>query len=167
MTKLRKEYKQYEDRRGLLATYDLFLADERILPLLPNLLGAKFFNKKKQPVPVCLTRKNLKQEIAKARDSTYLHLSQGPCCAVRIARTSMSREQVAENIMVGDEGHYYRCVRVGACHTAISLCGRISSDTPSHSISSPLLLSSAQTLFAATIIYLLLMLIGGVASPTV
>lgn len=45
--KLRKNYKEYEAKRQLSSSYDLFLADNRVLPLLPKLLGKHFFAKKK------------------------------------------------------------------------------------------------------------------------
>ena len=44
---LRAEYGRFEDRRQLCNSYDLFLADERILSRLPRLLGQKFFKTKK------------------------------------------------------------------------------------------------------------------------
>lgn len=99
VTKLRKNYGQYKDKRDLLTSHDLFLADERIVPLLPALLGKKFFMKKKQPVPVCLTRKKLKEELSAARDSTYLFLSAGPCCAFKVATSAFTKLQVLENVM--------------------------------------------------------------------
>lgn len=47
LEKLRTKFKQYEAKRQLLNTYDLFIADDRILPLLRKLLGVKFFERKK------------------------------------------------------------------------------------------------------------------------
>jgi len=47
VTKLRQKYKQFADRRQLLSNYQLFMADARIIPLLPALLGKKFFEKKR------------------------------------------------------------------------------------------------------------------------
>ena len=34
LDKLRTDYKRFEQKRELLATYDMFLADDRILPML-------------------------------------------------------------------------------------------------------------------------------------
>lgn len=45
--KLRGKHKAFEARRALLKEHGLFLADDRILPLLPKLLGSKFFEAKK------------------------------------------------------------------------------------------------------------------------
>jgi len=98
LSKLRKNYRQYKERRRLLHTYDLFLADDRVLPMLPALLGVKFFEKKKHPMPVCL-KGNFKGEVERARDSTAFHLPSGACCMIRVARTSFNVDQVVANVM--------------------------------------------------------------------
>ena len=45
--KLKGKFKGFEERRMLLKENDLFLADERVIPLLPGLLGKKWFEAKK------------------------------------------------------------------------------------------------------------------------
>ena len=94
--KLKGKFRPYEARRMLLKENGLFLADDRVIPLLPKLLGKAFFNAKKwvglfiatpsltydpsrQPIPVCLTRKDLKGELERAVFSTYFHQNQGTC----------------------------------------------------------------------------------------
>merc|ERR1712000_763062 len=52
LSKLKSNYRQFEAKRQLRDSYDLFLADVRILPMLPRLLGKKFFLAKKIPLPV-------------------------------------------------------------------------------------------------------------------
>lgn len=47
VTKLKGKFKPYEARRQLLNEHGLFLADERVVPMLPNLLGKMFFEAKK------------------------------------------------------------------------------------------------------------------------
>ena len=47
LRKLRDNYKTFEAKRNLCDSYDLFMADRRILPMLPKLLGNSFFQKKK------------------------------------------------------------------------------------------------------------------------
>ena len=54
VSNLKKKFATHEQKRQLCKDYALFLADTRILPLLPKLLGKTFFKKKKQPVPVDL-----------------------------------------------------------------------------------------------------------------
>jgi len=50
--KLKRNFKQYKDRRVLLKDYDAFLADLRIYKMLPELLGKEFYSQKKYPVPI-------------------------------------------------------------------------------------------------------------------
>lgn len=50
--KLKRNYKQYKDRRTLLKQYDGFLADMRIYKMLPECLGKEFYDKKKFPCPI-------------------------------------------------------------------------------------------------------------------
>lgn len=47
ITKLKGKFKPFEARRILLKENGLFLADDRVIPLLPKLLGEKWFNAKK------------------------------------------------------------------------------------------------------------------------
>ena len=99
VTKLRKEYARFKERRELLALYDLFLADDRILPLLPAVLGVKFFDKKRQPIPVDLTRSAKEKSIHAALHSTYMYIPTGSSLQVKVGRSSMSRQQVHDNVM--------------------------------------------------------------------
>lgn len=100
--KLKGKFKSFEARRALLHENALFLADERVIPLLPRLLGKIFFTAKKfvsflsalslmiqlddllyrQPIPVCLKRKDLKGELERAIFSTYMHQNRGTCTCV-------------------------------------------------------------------------------------
>jgi ribosome biogenesis protein UTP30 len=84
VTKLRQKYKPHEAKRLLCRSYDSFLADERVIPLLPKLLGKTFFERKKIPVPVNLTRKDVGKELERALDSTYLFVGNG-CTSENIA----------------------------------------------------------------------------------
>ena len=47
ITKLKGKFKPFEARRMLLKENGMFLADERVVPLLPKLLGSKWFEAKK------------------------------------------------------------------------------------------------------------------------
>ncbi|THH30586.1 hypothetical protein EUX98_g3593 [Antrodiella citrinella] len=98
VTKLRGKFKGYEEKRMLLEENGMFLADERVIPLLPALLGKKFFQAKKQPIPVCLTRKDLKGELERAISSTYFHQNQGTCSSIKIGVLSQSSSQVLANL---------------------------------------------------------------------
>jgi len=47
VTKLKKKYKPYEAKRQLCNSYDIFLSDDRVIPILPKLIGKSFYEKKK------------------------------------------------------------------------------------------------------------------------
>ncbi|KAJ3410959.1 Ribosomal L1 domain-containing protein 1 [Chytridiales sp. JEL 0842] len=98
ISKLRANYKPYEAKRQLCASYQLFMADERILPLLPEALGKTFFQKKKQPVPINMTKSNLAQEFESAKNATYLHIGNGLCSAIKVAHTELTPTEIVENI---------------------------------------------------------------------
>ncbi|KAG1869036.1 ribosomal protein L1p/L10e family-domain-containing protein [Suillus subalutaceus] len=100
ITKLKGKFKSYEARRMLLKENGMFLADERVIPLLPGLLGKKWFDAKKQPIPVCLTRKDLKGELERAIESTYMHQNRGTCTSVKIGLLSHAPEKVLDNIKI-------------------------------------------------------------------
>ncbi len=103
-SKLRANFKAHEARRRLCASYDLFVADDRILPLLPKLLGKSFFKKKKQPIPVDLTRADWSAAVKKATAGTYLFTSGGGCSAVRVARAAQPAAEVAANCCAAAAG---------------------------------------------------------------
>lgn len=98
-TKLRKNFGTFAQRRELCAQYDMFMTDERIMPMLPKKLGKAFFEKKKQPVPVRLTGGDFSRRLEMARDSTYLYLGWGACSAVRVGTTAFSADELADNIL--------------------------------------------------------------------
>ena len=104
VSKLRNNYKPHEAKRKLCDSYDLFLADERVIPVLPKLLGKTFFKKKRQPIPVDLTKKDWAKEIRSKTSATYLSLSSGTCVRVKTGTSAMSVEDVVENTAVAIEG---------------------------------------------------------------
>lgn len=102
VSNLKKKFATHEQKRQLCKDYALFLADTRILPLLPKLLGKTFFKKKKQPVPVDLRGSDAKwkKNIQEAITSTYVHLSGGSNFTVRIGRPEEhSPKQVLDNLL--------------------------------------------------------------------
>ncbi|KAJ3760188.1 ribosomal protein L1p/L10e family-domain-containing protein [Lentinula raphanica] len=98
ISKLKGKYKAFDARRALLKEHGLFLADDRVIPLLPKLLGSKFFQAKKQPLPVNITRKNLKTELERAVSSTYMPSIRGTTLSVRVGKISQTAAQVVANI---------------------------------------------------------------------
>lgn len=63
LTKLRKNYKTFETKRKLVSSYDLFLTDDRIVTFMPALLGKAFYEKKRNPIPISLTKSNLAAQV--------------------------------------------------------------------------------------------------------
>ncbi|KAF5314951.1 hypothetical protein D9619_007390 [Psilocybe cf. subviscida] len=98
LEKLKGKFKPYEARRMLLQENGMFLADERVIPLLPKLLGSKWFQAKKQPIPVCLTRKDLKGELERAISSTYMNQNQGTYISIKVGTLSQKPSQIIDNI---------------------------------------------------------------------
>lgn len=113
--KLKGKFKPFEARRMLLKENGLFLADERIVPLLPKLLGVKWFEAKKcvssvcpdldysliftrQPIPVCLKRKDLKGELERAISSTYMNQNKGTCTYVAQQHSQSCSEQFPSQV---------------------------------------------------------------------
>jgi ribosome biogenesis protein UTP30 len=81
---LRKKHGRFEQRRQLLARFDVFMADDRILPMLAKSLGKDFFKAKKQPIPIAITRKQaLPFTIRQSLQATFLFISPGTTLTVR------------------------------------------------------------------------------------
>mmetsp|Transcript_6068 Transcript_6068/g.9777 ORF Transcript_6068/g.9777 Transcript_6068/m.9777 type:complete len:167 (+) Transcript_6068:189-689(+) len=64
--RLRREFREYSDKKKLLREYDLFLADIRVYKMLPECLGREFYAKKMFPFP--LKVHNLGPEETAAKD---------------------------------------------------------------------------------------------------
>jgi len=104
LSKLMTDYRPFEAKRKLCNSYDLFLVDQAIVLLLPSLLGKQFFKKRKIPVQVDLKKKNWKEQIEKACCSALLYLRTGTCSAVKVAKLSMERDEIVENVVAAMEG---------------------------------------------------------------
>lgn len=73
--RLRRDFRQFKDKRQLLKDYDLFLADIRIYKMLPEMLGKEFYAKKAFPCPIKLhglgNDENLKTALNQAAECAY------------------------------------------------------------------------------------------------
>ncbi|GAA0153598.1 ribosomal protein [Lithospermum erythrorhizon] len=109
LSKLRSLCNSLDTRRVFLDSYDVFLADERIINLLPSVLG-KLFYKKKVPIPVTLKRGengglSLKEEVEKACCSEMLSFGSGTCHSVRVGRRGvMGVDEIVENVREAIDG---------------------------------------------------------------
>ncbi|XP_030630012.1 ribosomal L1 domain-containing protein 1 [Chanos chanos] len=97
---LKTEYKPFEAKRRLLKNFDLFLADARILRLLPSHIGKHFYETKKNPLSVDLESKHLARDMERLIQGTSMTISvKGPCSTVRVAHSGMTAEEIVENII--------------------------------------------------------------------
>lgn len=98
MSKIKSKFPTHAEKRKFCASYNIFLADDRVLPLLPKLLGKTFFKKKKQPIPVGLRGKAWKKEIESALHSTFMYIGTGSCFTIRIATAKHNKVQIQKNL---------------------------------------------------------------------
>ena len=126
--KLEKKYHAFEAKRQLRDSFDLFLADDRIITYLAKILGKTFYKSTpKRPIPVRLEVPKLKEkknaalpstkirsepsnpkkiaspsiiakEIERTLSTTQLHLSPSTTTSVKVGLASFSSEQMAANI---------------------------------------------------------------------
>ena len=81
---LRKKHGRFQQRRELLQKYDVFMADDRILPMLTTVLGKDFIKAKKLPLPIRITRKEaLPFAIQRNLSATYMTVSRGTSIMVK------------------------------------------------------------------------------------
>jgi ribosome biogenesis protein UTP30 len=100
LSKLRSKYESHEAKRQLCGLFDIFLADERILPSLPKLIGKSFFKKRKTPIPVDITAANFPEQVKRAvEQSTFMAPPAGSCVTVRAARCGMGAAAATENVL--------------------------------------------------------------------
>lgn len=99
---LRKKYREFKNRRELVSRFAGFFCDERVIPMMYKLCGKAFISKKKLPISVRVDRGDVKRNLERARDSTYLYIGQ-QLTSLKIGRSSMTPDQVTENIMAAIE----------------------------------------------------------------
>ena len=129
VAKLKARYQSFESRRRLFAEYDVFLADDRVIPLLPKLLGKIVYESPKRPVPVSLMGSQprdgagkrvtgpkkpkaepvaspaaVARELAKALDSARVHLSPSVTTSVKIGFADFAPAELAANAAAVVEG---------------------------------------------------------------
>ncbi|XP_004080172.1 ribosomal L1 domain-containing protein 1 [Oryzias latipes] len=96
---LKAEYKPYEAKRRLLGNFDVFLSDDRIRRLLPSQLGKEFYKRKREPLCVDLQSKHLARDVQRVVQGTRLSVTnKGCCCLAHVGHSSMSAEEVTENV---------------------------------------------------------------------
>ena len=126
--KLEAKYRSFESKRQLRDSYDLFLADDRIITYLAKILGKTFYKSTaKRPIPVSLSasksksKKNaafpsakiqkeisdtksivapplIAKEIERTLSTAQVNLSPSTTTAVRVGLASQMPEQLVANI---------------------------------------------------------------------
>jgi len=98
LRELKVEYKQFEAKTQLCHRFDQFLADDRIIRLLPPFLGKAFYKRKKLPVKINLKAKDLSAEFARCLNTAQLPIKNtGSCSRVVVGLTSHTTSQLMEN----------------------------------------------------------------------
>nr|XP_043620199.1 ribosomal L1 domain-containing protein 1-like [Erigeron canadensis] len=101
-SKLKSDFRSFDSKVELFNTHDVFLADRRIVGVLPEVLGKVFYKKKKKiPVPVELRRDgDWKEEIEKGFRCSLLWLSNGTCSAVKVGKfDGMNVDEIVDNVV--------------------------------------------------------------------
>jgi len=78
------------------------LCDDRVVTMMPKLCGKAFFEKRKLPVAVRVSRGSAAgaaAAVARAVASAHAILGAGQAASVRVAKSDFSAEQVADNVM--------------------------------------------------------------------
>ena len=98
LRELKVEYKQFESKIQLCNKFDLFLADDRIIRLLPQFLGKNFYKRKKIPLQINLRHKDLQAEFSRCLMTTQLPMKHaGACSNVVIGNSEQEDGQLVEN----------------------------------------------------------------------
>lgn len=122
MDKLKKKFKSFEQKRALLAEYDVFMVDDRVIKIVAQHLGKIFYDSKaKRPIPLRLTAgawidkekkkddkkktenvvgtaKGVAKEIEAALNSTYVSMSPSANTSIKVGKLSMTPQQLKENV---------------------------------------------------------------------
>lgn len=119
--KLKKKWKSFESKRQLLAEYDIFMVDDRVVKIVADALGKTFYSSKsKRPIPIKLTAgawidkgkkedkkkqenvvgtaQGVAKEIENALSATYVSMSASANTSIKVGKLSMTPQQLKANI---------------------------------------------------------------------
>merc|ERR1712093_194122 len=84
----------------MMAAYDLFLADDRIISSMSKEMGRKFLKTRSKLIPIRISRKkNWEHEIYNVLTGTYMFFNQGTCVNIKIGSSHHSRNELLENLI--------------------------------------------------------------------
>ena len=99
--RLKRDFRQFKDKRQLLKDYDVFLADIRIYKMLPEFMGKEFYAKKAFPCPIKVhgfdSDNGLKDQLNKASECAYYTMGNGPNYSLKVGNVSQDSKDVAKN----------------------------------------------------------------------
>ncbi|KAK9431367.1 ribosomal protein L1p/L10e family-domain-containing protein [Lipomyces doorenjongii] len=98
ISKLKTKFKTFEAKRQLRDDHDLFLADDRVVTMMPELLGKTFISVKKMPVPISI----LNPAAASALE-TAVKVSKARASKKRTAQTSPEEEFARERAAISSK----------------------------------------------------------------
>jgi len=84
-------------QKELAKTYDFFIGEAPLMPLVGRSLGATLGPKGKMPTPVPPTA-NIADQIEKHRKMVFVRLRGQPVLQCRVGNENMSNEEIAENV---------------------------------------------------------------------
>lgn len=84
-------------RKELARTYDFFIAEAPLMPLVGKVLGATLGPKGKMPTPVPPTA-DMKKQIGKYGKTVLVRMRGQPVLQCRVGTEKMSNEEIAENV---------------------------------------------------------------------
>jgi large subunit ribosomal protein L1 len=84
-------------RKALAQTYDFFIAEAPLMPLIGKILGSALGPKGRMPTPVPPTA-NIAEHIRRFRNTVMIRLRGQPVLQCRVGTEGMPEEQVVENI---------------------------------------------------------------------
>ncbi len=94
---LERMAKEKKEARKLSRSYDQFVAEAPLMPLIGKTIGQVLGPKGKMPTPVA-PNVAVDELIGRQRKTTKLRLRDQPVASCRVATEDMSSEQIAENI---------------------------------------------------------------------
>ena len=101
--KLKRNFRQYKDKRQLLKEYDAFLADLRVYKMLPEQMGKEFYKRKRYPCPIKLhgfdSSRALEAQLNSAAASTFFTLGNGPNYSLRVGKTFQNAKDIGQNTL--------------------------------------------------------------------
>lgn len=108
-SQLKKKYFSIEAKKELIKTFDIFLVDSRLGPIIPKLIGSTFYKNKKIPVPFNFRRYDtetndetsileLRSSLRQVFCSTFFNLAHGPCISIKIGQIGQSSDNLLQNL---------------------------------------------------------------------